>query len=196
MTWMSFGEKIFLSSTPTVLLAWHAWSVVLGLWLAWTVVCCDVWLLCFPCRRGGHCPSILSLPAAHPLLRTHQLLPHRQPRGPVCSSGNPAGGCVRKSINPASLTLPRCVAALGRHFQASPWVRCPERCEVAEVPGGEDPAEDLTHPDPMASSTTLCSLLFCCHHGGAQARHCPCLWDCGVADPVLCSCPLLSRQES
>lgn len=168
----------------------------MGLWLAWTVVCCDVWLLCFPCRRGGHCPSILSLPAAHPLLRTHQLLPHRQPRGPVCSSGNPAGGCVRKSINPASLTLPRCVAALGRHFQASPWVRCPERCEVAEVPGGEDPAEDLTHPDPMASSTTLCSLLFCCHHGGAQARHCPCLWDCGVADPVLCSCPLLSRQES
>lgn len=54
-------------------------------------------LLWFPHRCGGHCPSVLSLPASHPLLRTHQLLPHRQPRGPVCSSGNPAGGCIRKS---------------------------------------------------------------------------------------------------
>lgn len=46
------------------------------------------------------------------------------------------------SVSPAFLTLPCCVATLGRHFKAGPWVQCLEWCEVAEVPGGEDPAEN------------------------------------------------------
>lgn len=44
----------------------------------------------FPHRRGRHRPGILSLSAPYPLLRPHQLLSHRQPRGPLCGSGHAA----------------------------------------------------------------------------------------------------------
>ena len=80
------------------------------------MACCDAWLLCFPCRCGGHCPSVLSLPAPHPLLRTHQLLPHRQPCGPLRGSGHPTGGCIRKSVRSHhAIAIP---VALGRGRQS------------------------------------------------------------------------------
>lgn len=36
------------------------------------------------CRCGGNRSGLLQLPASHPLLWTHQLRPHHQPRGPLC----------------------------------------------------------------------------------------------------------------
>lgn len=95
-------------SLPTSVNLWccnHAWSIW---WLACAVARCDLGLLWFPHRCGGHCPSVLSLPASHPLLRTHQLLPHCQPRGPLCGSGNPAGDCICKSCFPLTTVCCGC----------------------------------------------------------------------------------------
>lgn len=47
-------------------------------------------------RCGGNRPGLLQLPASHPLLRTHQLLPHHQPRGPLCHPSPPTGHCSCK----------------------------------------------------------------------------------------------------